>query len=144
MSALLTKLNFLGVPIGSRVYGVAKEYSDYDFIIHESKIPKEILSNITYRSCNQTDICTEIIIAEHYQLEIWGQDLIDITRCIDLEGNSINLFIYPDNSKEIYSLFKELNTKMKSQSRTMLLHKPTRIDLFIRYCRELGIAYEKE
>ena len=82
-------------------------------------------------------------IQELYDGSIWGP-ISFIDKYIDIDGNSINLFIYGTKYEAILPLFTELNNRMNFLYSDEVHDKDKRIERFIELTNKLGISTFKE
>ena len=147
----LTNMLTLGVLTGSRAFNCSHEDSDWDIVITLDKL-------LNY---NQVPTVNHLIdfsktwdepqydadglecIQELYDGSIWGP-ISFIDKYTDIDGNSINLFIYEDKYEAILPLFTELNNRMNFLYSDEVHDKDKRIERFIELTNKLGISTFKE
>lgn len=147
----LSNMLTLGVLTGSRAFNCSHENSDWDIVITADKL-------INY---NQIPALNHLIdfskkwdepqydadglecINELYDGSIWGP-ISFIDKYTDIDGNSINLFIYEAQYEAILPLFTELNNRMNFLYSDEVYDKDIRIERFIELTNKLGISTFKE
>lgn len=141
----------LGVLTGSRAFNCSHEDSDWDIVItldkllNYNQIPN-LINLIDFSKTwdqPQYDIDGLECIQELYDGSIWGP-ISFIDKYIDIDGNSINLFIYEDKYEAILPLFTELNNRMNFLYSDEVYDKDKRIERFIELTNKLGISTFKE
>ena len=141
----------LGILTGSRAFNCSHEDSDWDIVIiadkllDYSQIPT--LVNLIDFSKQwdepQYDADGLECIQELYDGSIWGP-ISFIDKYTDIEGNSINLFIYETRYEAILPLFTELNNRMNFLYSDEVHDRDLRIERFIELTNKLGISNFKE
>ena len=137
----LTNMLTLGVLTGSRAFNCSHENSNWDIVITLDK-----LLNIDFSvpwDHPQYDANGLECINELYDESIWGP-IAFIDRYTDIDGNSINLFIYETRHEAILPLFIELNNRMNFLYSDEVHDKDLRIERFIELTNKLGISTFKE
>ena len=141
----------LGILTGSRAFNCSHEDSDWDIVITSDKL-------VNY---NQVPTLVHLIdfskkwdefqygadglecIQELYDGSIWGP-ISSIDKYTDIDGNSINLFIYETQYEAIIPLFTELNNRMNFLYSDEVHDKDIRIERFTELINKLGISTFKE
>ena len=141
----LTNMLTLGVLTGSRAFNCSHEDSDWDIVITADKLVNYqlVVHLIDFsKPWNepQYDIDGLECIQELYDGSIWGP-ITFIDKYTDIDGNSINLFIYDDKYEAILPLFIELNNRMNFLYSDEVYDKDKRI---IELTDKLGISSFKE
>ena len=143
----LTNMLTLGVLTGSRAFNCSHEDSDWDIVIildkllNYNKIPTMVHLIDFNKPWNDADGLE--CIQELYDGSIWGP-ITFIDRYTDIDGNSINLFIYGTKYEAILSLFTELNNRMNFLYSDEVHDKDKRIERFIELTNKLGISTFKD
>jgi len=136
----------IGVLTGSRAFNVHKEDSDWDilvslnkaqlFALHNSIASYEVLVDFAEGDIQDNNSSeTEDIDIESYMeagFSVWGNDIIEIGKYQDLNGNLINLFIYPEKTNNLENMKKVVGILNFMHSRE-LVERDKRIELFIKY-----------
>lgn len=143
----LTNMLTLGVLTGSREFNCSHEDSDWDIVITLDKLLNynqvpTVIHLIDFSKCwdePQYDVDGLECIQELYDGSI---SFID--KYTDIDGNSINLFIYEDKYEAILPLFTELNNRMNFLYSDEVHDKDKRIERFIELTNKLGISTFKE
>ena len=143
----LTNMLTLGVLTGSRAFNCAHEESDWDIVITADKLLNynQIPTLVHLINFDKTwdepqyDADGLECIQELYDGSIWGP-ISFIDKYTDIDGNSINLFIYDIKYKAILPLFTELNNRMNFLYSDEVHDKDKRIDRFIELTNKLGIT----
>lgn len=141
----------LGVLTGSRAFNCSHEDSDWDIVITLDKLLNynQIPTVIHLIDFNkfwdepQYDADGIESIQELYDGLIWGP-ISFIDKYTDIDGNSINLFIYDAEYEAILFLFIELNNRMNFLYSDEVHDKDKRIERFIELTNKLGISTFKE
>lgn len=128
-----------GVSIGSRVYGVSNEDSDYDIVVTEEDY---------YKICPRNDAvtCSKIDkeFTEEYTFAVFGGGLDDIARFTSDDGKDINVFVFTDEYSKsrvhIYDRFRRVNELMMGLSSDTLMDKRTRVENFIKFLGDESIT----
>ena len=147
----LTNMLTIGVLTGSRAFNCSHEDSDWDIVItldkllNYNKVPTVVnLIDFSKRLDEpQYDADGLECIRELYDRSIWGP-ISFIDKYTDIDGNSINLFIYESKYEAILSLFTELNNRMNFLYSDDVHDKDKRIERFIELTNKLGISTFKE
>ena len=146
----LTNMLTLGVLTGSRAFNCSHEDSDWDIVITINKLVNYLQMPVTPLidfsvpwDQPQYGIDGLECIQELYDGSIWGP-ISFIDRYTDIDGNSINLFIYKDEYEAILPLFTELNNRMNFLYSDEVHYKDKRIERFIKLTNKLGISTFKE
>ena len=148
----LTNMLTLGVLTGSRAFNCSHEDSDWDIVITANKHIFNTYLIPSYRTCiDFSKKCDEPqynadgleCLQELYDGSIWGP-ISFIDKYTDIDGNSINLFIYKDKYEAILPLFTELNNRMNFLYSDEVHDKDKRIERFIELTNKLGISTFKE
>ena len=114
-----------GILIGSRQMGVNKdESSDYDLVILEENVLK-VLDGEELKSCDSL----EEFSGGYEEQEVWGYELVDITKFINEDGILVNLFIY--DCEVTYKKFIEFNKIIDMIDREKLKDRDYRIEKYI-------------
>ena len=147
----LNNMLTLGVLTGSRAFNCPHEDSDWDIVITLDKL-------VNYNQVPTIDHLIDFskpwnepqydadgleCIQELYDESIWGP-ITFIDKYTDIDGNSINLFIYEDKYEAILPLFTELNNRMNFLYSDEVHDKDKRIERFIELTDKLGISTFKE
>ena len=141
----LTNMLTLGILTGSRAFNCSHEDSDWDIVITDDKLfnYNQIPILVDLRDEPQYDADGLDCIQELYDGSIWGP-ISFIDKYTDIDGNSINLFIYETRHKAILPLFTELNNRMNFLYSDEVHDKDIRIERFIELTNKLGISTFKE
>ena len=146
----LTNMLTLGVLTGSRAFNCSHEDSDWDIVITADKlidynqVPVTHLIDFSKKwDESQYDVDGIECIQELYDGSIWGP-ISFIDKYTDIDGNSINLFIYGTKYEAILPLFIELNNRMNFLYSDEVHDKDKRIKRFIELTNKLGISTFKE
>jgi predicted nucleotidyltransferase len=150
-----------GVLTGSRAFGVAKPDSDWDIIIELDTLPRDWMYYVCdYHVCidftgnfkeePSSDEADGIDDAEYVPKKdaeyIWGKELLVIIKIWNNEENEeecINLFIYDNGTKDLFSKFKQVNTIMNfTLTKEQLSDRDTRVDRFIECLDKFGISHK--
>ena len=147
----LNNMLTLGVLTGSRAFNCSHKDSDWDIVITADKlvdynqVPTAI--HLIYFSKRwdefQYDVDGLECIQELYDGSIWGP-ITFIDKYTDIDGNSINLFIYEYKYEAILPLFTELNNRMNFLYSDEVHDRKLRIERFIELTYKLGISTFKE
>lgn len=152
-----------GILTGSRAFNVATETSDWDIVIIESRVPNKLTNGIfdwteyKFANCEELRYCEEAGsdidddgLYEYDKISIWGPILRvikysypiveDYDNCDDSHWVTINLFVYGDNSIDLYEKFKLLNFFMCLIDKAELEDKDIRIDYFTEIIDKVGIT----
>ena len=147
----LNNMLTLGVLTGSRAFNCPHEDSDWDIVITLDKL-------VNYNQVPTIDHLIDFskpwnepqydadgleCIQELYDESIWGP-ITFIDKYTDIDGNSINLFIYEDKYEAILPLFIKLNNRMNFLYSDEVHDKDKRIERFIELTDKLGISTFKE
>lgn len=147
----LTNILTLGVLTGSQAFNCSHEDSDWDIVITLDKL-------VNYNQVPTVDHLIDFskpwdepqydtdgleCINELYDDSIWGP-ISFIDKYTDIDGNSINLFIYETKYEAILPLFTELNNRMNFLYSDEVHDKDKRIERFIELTDKLGISTFKE
>lgn len=147
----LTNMLTLGILTGSRAFNCSHEDSDWDIVItlnkllNYNKVPTVVHLIDFNKPWNEPQYdadgleCTQ----ELYDGSIWGP-ISFIDKYTDIDGNSINLFIYETKYEAILPLFTELNNRMNFLYSDEVHDKDKRIERFIELTDKLGISTFKE
>ena len=141
----------LGILTGSRAFNCSNEDSDWDIVITADKLLdyNQIPTLVHLIDFNkrwdepQYDADGLECIQELYDGSIWGP-ISFIDKYTDINGNSINLFIYEARYEAILPLFTELNNRMNFLYSDEIHDKDIRIERFIELTNKLGISTFKE
>ncbi len=141
----------LGVLTGSRAFNCASEDSDWDIVITMNKLLNynqvpTVIHLINFNKSwdePQYDADGLECIQELYDGSIWGP-ISSIDKYTDIDGNSINLFIYKAKYEAILPLFTELNNRMNFLYSDEVHDRDLRIERFIELTNKLGISTFKE
>lgn len=140
----------LGVLIGSRAFNCSHEDSDWDIVITLDKLVNYFQMSVNHLidfnkpwDEPQYDADGLECIQELYDGSIWGP-ISFIDKYSDIDGNSINLFIYEYKYEAILPLFTELNNRMNFLYSDEVHDKDKRIERFIELTKKLGISTFKE
>ena len=146
----LTNMLTLGVLTGSRAFNCSHEDSDWDIVITIDKLVNYLQMPVTHlidfnKRLDEPQYNADGLecLQELYDGSIWGP-IIFIDRYTDIDGNSINLFIYEDEYEAILPLFTELNNRMNFLYSDEVSDKDKRIERFIELTDKLGISTFKE
>lgn len=147
----LTNMITLGVLTGSRAFNCSHEDSDWDIVItldkllNYNKVPTvtHLIDFSKKWDEFQYDVDGLECIQELYDGSIWGP-ISFIDKYTDIDGNSINLFIYEYKYEAILPLFTELNNRMNFLYSDEVHDKNKRIERFIELTDKLGISTFKE
>ena len=146
----LTNMLTLGVLTGSQAFNCSHKDSDWDIVITLDKLVNYLQMPVTHLidfnvpwDQSQYDIDGLECIQELYDGSIWGP-ISFIDKYTDIDGNSINLFIYEDKYEAILPLFTELNNRMNFLYSDEVHDKDKRIERFIELTNKLGISTFKE
>ena len=146
----LNNMLTLGVLTGSQAFNCSHRNSDWDIVITIGKLVNYFQMPITHLidfsvpwNQPQYDIDGLECIQELYDGSIWGP-ISFIDKYTDIDGNSINLFIYGDKYEAILPLFIELNNRMNFLYSDEVYDKDKRIERFIELTNKLGISTFKE
>ena len=146
----LTNMLTLGVLTGSRAFNCSHEDSDWDIVITIGKLVNYFQMPVTHLidfsvswDQPQYDIDGLECLQELCEGSVWGP-ITFIDRYTDIDGNSINLFIYEDGYEAILPLFTELNNRMNFLYSDEVHDKDKRIERFIELTDKLGISTSKE
>ena len=147
----LTNMLTLGVLTGSQAFNCSHEDSDWDIVITADKLLDynqiPTLVNLIDFSKKwdepQYDADGLECIQELYDGSIWGP-ISFIDKYTDIDGNSINLFIYETRYEAILPLFTELNNRMNFLYSDEVYDRDLRIERFIELTNKLGISNFKE
>lgn len=146
----LTNMLTLGVLTGSRAFNCSHEDSDWDIVITLDKLVNYFQMSVNHLiNFNkkwdepQYDADGLECIQELYDGSIWGP-ITFIDKYTDIDGNSINLFIYETKYEAILPLFTELNNKMNFLYSDEVHDKDKRIERFIELTNKLEISTFKE
>lgn len=149
-----------GVLTGSRKFNVHKTDSDYDIIIKQSDVPKDLEATswdyyVCFDGSKEEPSDADGIDQDNWDSwyegsKVWGETLISIIKyypedpndeCEYLEDQHINLFIYDDSHTNIYDKFRTLNAQMLfTMSTEQLAHRPTRVERFAELLIDLEIS----
>ena len=141
----------LGVLTGSRAFNCNHKDSDWDIVITLDKLVNynqvPTVNHLIDFSKNwdepQYDADGLECIQELYDGSIWGP-ISFIDKYTDINGNSINLFIYGTKYEAILPLFTELNNRMNFLYSDEIHDKDIRIERFTELTNKLGISTFKE
>ena len=140
----------LGVLTGSRAFNCSHEDSDWDIVITLDKLVNYLQMSVIHLidfskmwDEPQYDVDGLECLQELYDGSIWGP-ISFIDKYTDIDGNSINLFIYEDEYEAILPLFTELNNRMNFLYSDEVHDKDKRIERFIELTNKLGISTFKE
>lgn len=86
----------------------------------------------------------DLNVFRNYMTDQSGGPIKCIDKYTDIDGNSINLFIYEDKYEAILPLFIELNNRMNFLYSDEVHDKNKRIERFIELTDKLGISTFKE
>ena len=146
----LNNMLTLGVLTGSQAFNCSHRNSDWDIVITIGKLVNYLQMPVTHLidfsvSWDQPQYGIDGLecIQELYDGSIWGP-ITFIDRYTDIDGNSINLFIYEDGYEAILPLFTELNNRMNFLYSDEVHDKDKRIERFIELTDKLGISTFKE
>ena len=146
----LTNMLTIGVLTGSRAFNCSHEDSDWDIVITLDKLVNYFQMSVNHLiNFNkkwdepQYDADGLECIQELYDGSIWGP-ISFIDKYTDIDGNSINLFIYEYKYEAILPLFTELNNRMNFLYSDEVHDKDKRIERFIELTNKLGILTFKE
>ena len=147
----LTNILTLGVLTGSRAFNCSHEDSDWDIVITLDKLLNynQVPTVVHLIDFNkqwdepQYDVDGLECIQKLYDGSVWGP-IFRIDKYTDIDGNSINLFIYEDKYEAILPLFTELNNRMNFLYCDEVSDKDKRIERFIELTYKLGISTFKE
>lgn len=147
----LTNMLTLGILTGSLAFNCSHEDSDWDIVIILNKLLNyNQVPTVTHlidfnKPWNepQYDVDGLECIQELYDGSIWGP-ISFIDKYTDIDGNSINLFIYETKYEAILPLFTELNNRMNFLYSDEVHDKDIRIERFIELTNKLGISTFKE
>ena len=147
----LTNMLTLGVLTGSRAFNCSHEDSDWDIVITLNKllnynqVPTVIHLIDFNKKWDEPQYNADGLecIRELYDESIW-EPISFIDKYTDIDGNSINLFIYEDEYEAILPLFTELNNRMNFLYSDEVHDKDKRIERFIELTNKLGISTFKE
>ena len=146
-------LNAGGILTGSRAFDVATPESDWDIVILESQIPRELYS-YDYDVCASWEQSPEEpynadgvdSLYEVYNGSVWGP-IIKIMNFYIYDENDeedpviINLFIYPYNEAKTVAKFHQVNaTMLFTLTKEQRQHRPTRVKKFIEILKQLHIT----
>ena len=143
----LTNILTLGVLTGSRAFNCSHEDSDWDIVITLDKLVNyNQVPTIDHlidfsKPWNEPQYDTDGL--ECIQ-ELYDGPISFIDKYTDINGNSINLFIYEDKYEAILPLFTELNNRMNFLYSDEVHDKDKRIERFIELTNKLGISTFKE
>ena len=143
----LNSMLTLGVLTGSRAFNCSHEDSDWDIVITLNKLLNynQVPTVVHLIDFNkkwdepQYDVDGLECIQELYDGSIWGP-ISRIDKYTDIDGNSINLFIYDAKYEAILPLFTELNNRMNFLYSDEVHDKDKRIERFIELTNKLGIS----
>ena len=141
----------LGILTGSRAFNCSHEDSDWDIIITADKLVEyhkvpTLVHLIDFSKKwdePQYDADGLECINELYDGSIWGP-ISSIDKYTDIDGNSINIFVYDIKHKAILPLFTELNNRMNFLYSDEIHDKDIRIERFTELTNKLGISTFKE
>lgn len=141
----------LGVLTGSRAFNCSHKDSDWDIVITLNKLLNyNQVPTVTHlidfsKTWNEPQYDADGLecIQEFYDGSIWGP-ISFIDKYTDIDGNSINLFIYEYEYEAILPLFTELNNRMNFLYSDEVHDKNKRIERFIELTNKLGISTFKE
>ena len=146
----LNNMLTLGVLTGSQAFNCAHEDSDWDIVITIGKLVNYLQMPVTHLidfsvpwDEHQYDVDGLECIQELYDGSIWGP-ISFIDKYTDIDGNSINLFIYETKYEAVLPLFTELNNRMNFLYSDEVHDKDKRIERFIELTDKLGISTFKE
>ena len=146
----LNNMLTLGVLTGSQAFNCSHRNSDWDIVITIGKLVNYLQMPVTHLidfsvswDQPQYDIDGLECLQELYDGSVWGP-ITFIDRYTDIDGNSINLFIYEDGYEAILPLFTELNNRMNFLYSDEVHDKDKRIERFIELTNKLGISTFKE
>ena len=146
----LTNMLTLGVLTGARAFNCSHEDSDWDIVITINKLVNYLQMPVTplidfSKTWNEPQYDADGLecIQELYDGSIWGP-ISFIDKYTDIDGNSINLFIYDGKYEAILPLFTELNNRMNFLYSDEVHDKDKRIERFIELTNKLGISTFKE
>ena len=147
----LNSMLTLGVLTGSRAFNCSHKDSDWDIVITLNKLLNynqvpNLINLIDFSKTwdePQYDADGLECIQELYDGSIWGP-ISFIDKYTDIDGNSINLFIYEDKYEAILPLFTELNNRMNFLYSDEVHNRDLRIERFIELTNKLGISTFKE
>lgn len=83
---------------------------------------------------------TDLNVFRNFTTDQSGGPISFIDKYTDIDGNSINLFIYEDKYEAILPLFTELNNRMNFLYSDEVHDKDKRIERFIELTDKLGIS----
>ena len=140
----------LGVLTGSRAFNCSHEDSDWDIVITLDKLVNYLQMSVIHLidfskmwDEPQYDVDGLECLQELYDGSIWGP-ISFIDKYTDIDGNSINLFIYETKYEAVLPLFTELNNRMNFLYSDEVHDKDKRIERFIELTNKLGISTFKE
>ena len=140
----------LGVLTGSRAFNCSHEDSDWDIVITLDKLVNYLQMSVIHLidfskmwDEPQYDVDGLECLQELYDGSIWGP-ISFIDKYTDIDGNSINLFIYETKYEAVLPLFTELNNRMNFLYSDEVHDKDKRIERFIELTDKLGISTFKE
>lgn len=147
----LNNMLTLGILTGSRAFNCSHEDSDWDIVItldkllNYNQIPTLVHLLDFNKRWDEPQYDTDGLncINELYDGSIWGP-ISFIDKYTDIDGNSINLFIYETRHKAILPLFIQLNNIMNFLYYDEVHDKDLRIERFIELTNKLGISNFKE
>ena len=146
----LNNMLTLGVLTGSQAFNCSHRNSDWDIVITIGKLVNYLQMPVTHLidfsvpwDQPQYGIDGLECLQELYDGSVWGP-ITFIDRYTDIDGNSINLFIYEDKYEAILPLFTELNNRMNFLYSDEVHDKDKRIERFIELAYKLGISTFKE
>ena len=146
----LNSMLTLGVLTGSRAFNCSHEDSDWDIVITADKLVNYLQMSVIHLidfskmwDEPQYDVDGLECIQELYDGSIWGP-ISFIDKYTDIDGNSINLFIYETKYEAVLPLFTELNNRMNFLYSDEVHDKDKRIERFIELTNKLGISTFRE
>ena len=147
----LNNMLTLGILTGSRAFNCSHEESDWDIVITADKllnynqIPTLVYLLDFSKKWDEPQYDADGLecIQELYDGSIWGP-ISFIDKYTDIDGNSINLFIYGSKYEVILPLFTELNNRMNFLYSDEVHNRDLRIKRFIELTNKLGISNFKE
>ena len=143
----LTNMLTLGILTGSRAFNCSHKDSDWDIVITLDKLLNynqvpTVVHLIDFSKTwdePQYDADGLECIQELYDGSIWGP-ISFIDKYTDIDGNSINLFIYETKYEAILLLLIELNNRMNFLYSDEVSDKDKRIERFIELADKLRIS----